>query len=280
MWGWTDKRVRLLLANEGEWTDPDKAERWSEYRRANEGPAEGQLGANEGPAEGQNDQPGDDVKGAQRASRGPAEGQNGASQGPAEGHRRADLTDTDTDTAPTGEKGALPDPPTEIDHAPPWARGWRGNTAVAVTEAVLRALSAIRQEPVTTRCNGDARLFRSLWQSDGFPPVGELASDVEDVSRWARESAAAEDELRGRNARGVQWRPDRSTSTRALLDPKAFGDYRAQARRWKATGDLPPPPAARGSPVNGRRMGHAGDGVLEAMWRERNPPSEVYDGDG
>lgn len=50
------------------------------------------------------------------------------------------------------------------------------------------------------------------------------------------------------------------------------------AELWRAHGDRPPP--ARGPPLNGRRMGHAGDGVLEAMWAERNPPRDVYDGDG
>jgi hypothetical protein len=49
---------------------------------------------------------------------------------------------------------------------------------------------------------------------------------------------------------------------------------------WEVHGDRAPAKSARAPPLNGRRMGHAGDGVLEAMWRERNPPSEVYDGDG
>jgi hypothetical protein len=52
------------------------------------------------------------------------------------------------------------------------------------------------------------------------------------------------------------------------------------AELWRQYGDRPPP-TARGSPaMNGRRFGHAGDGVLEEMWRERNQAREVYDGDG
>ncbi len=51
-WGWTDKRVRLLLATEEEWCDPYRHEEWTAYRAKHEGPAEGQRRASEGPAEG------------------------------------------------------------------------------------------------------------------------------------------------------------------------------------------------------------------------------------
>ena len=50
------------------------------------------------------------------------------------------------------------------------------------------------------------------------------------------------------------------------------------AELWRIHGDRASSAPARASP-NGHRFGHAGDGVLEEMWREHNPSSEVYSGE-
>ena len=73
-WGWSQKKVRLVIAGGG-WEDPYQTE-------AAQGPAEGQKGASRGPAEGQKAAPNQPEPLDRGASRGPVEGQKGASRGP------------------------------------------------------------------------------------------------------------------------------------------------------------------------------------------------------
>jgi hypothetical protein len=242
-WGWTDRRVRDVLAAEDEWTDSKKAAEWSRWARRNrKGPAEVQTTSSGGPAEVQDDPREDSVAEPERSSGGPAEVQTTSSERP----QACGSTDTDTDTAqenpPTPLRGEpslplrLEESPTVADPTPPWARGHKGVPAIAVLGAVVRAIEAIRQRPVDPeRCKADAAEVLRLWKALDRPPLDQFAAEVELVAEWGRESEdhLAANDLRGVRATGERWGADRSRDVATVCRHQRWGDRLEAASAWK-----------------------------------------------
>lgn len=148
-WGWSDKRVRGLLAKPTEWQDHMHPMSVEDLRgekgqpRANRGPTEGQPRANAEPTNAEND--------TERASEGPGKGQARASEGP---HARVSPSPTtvtahreDTQEAPA--PAVAPSAPRKPDDAAALHavyRGHRPRVAVTPTPDSRKALSRILAE--------------------------------------------------------------------------------------------------------------------------------------
>lgn len=121
-----------------------------------------------------------------------------------------------------------------------------GRTPPGLAVAAREALSAIWEREVVDLgpVRLDAERVVELWEARGRPPPDVLAAEVGLVARWARESEAAEGDIRGLNPDGRRWRADKSRCAEVLLDPRRFSDRLHAAQRHAEWAD-PPTRSAR-----------------------------------
>lgn len=232
-WNWrSEKRVRLLLKREEEWSDPVLLDRWRNHRGRTEdatGTHAGRTG--DAPEEGQTP----NMETAGRAVDAPRT-QGGRKKGDTRGvGSPLQLQEQEQgDPHPPLADGLLPLPEEpDNDGVPKWAR-LKGHRRHDVLGAVVRSIEAITQRTVNPdRCATDAKHVIALQRATGTP-WADLAAQIAAVAEWARDSgdALAENDIRGMRPDGSAWGTDRSRSVATLTVQAKWADRLRAAEEW------------------------------------------------
>lgn len=267
-WGWGEKRARLLLQREEEWGDPRVAEAWKAYRGRTEDGTRTDVGRTEDGI--------DEGSTSKNYGEGRNQDGNGTEPGRTEGDTRGvgsrspsrSPSRSEEESAPpaTLDLPPAPEPPKKRKpKAPPkpevvWAQQWVGvwDTAWKAARATPYPWDIFRERALLIRAAGAV----------GAEPERPVPTGAHE--RLSKAIGAYLDA----DARGVAWPEGPATVQKFVAGLSGWVQHADGVTTTAGRSAL-----ARASP-NGHRFGHAGDGVLEAMWAERNtPPTEVYDGE-